>query len=132
MKKILFIGLCLCFSSCGLITYGPVFVDFVNQTSAPVQLSYSTQNWDIHHNSFYYDTISYEIDPNSNLELPFKATYNNSRKKLSKCIPFFKFETSTKSVRFEGPEEVIRIFHPKDKSDDFCEFIITDSLFSRK
>ena len=123
-----FVALLLNIGSCCGIPYP---VDFINETNEPVILTYCTKNLDIN-DKLYYDTVSYEIGVDSGLYLLFKATYNNSVKKLSRCIPYFKFETPTKSVRFEGPEEVIKIFEKNGEFIDTYKFIISDSLFNCK
>ena len=124
----LIFGLCLNFGSC---CSAPIYVSFINETSTPVKVTYSTINMN-YDRSIYYDTISYEIGVDSTLELPFKATYNNSEKKLSKCIPFFKFETPTKSVCLEGSSEVVKIFDKNGEFSNTYNFIISDSLFNIK
>ena len=132
MKKphlILLWGICLVIGSC--ICPAPIYVDFVNKTSTPVILTYSTRNMNIT-DSIYYDTISYKIDSDSILKLHFKATYNNSREKLSKCILFFKFETPTETACFESQNEVKKIFNKNGECANSCKFIISDSLFSNK
>ena len=120
--------LCLSFGSC---CGGPIYVSFINETSTPVKVTYSTKNMNYDH-SIYYDTISYEIGADSIYQLYLKATYNNGKKRLSKCIPFFKFETPTRSVRFDGPDEVIKIFDKNGEFNDTYKFIISDSLFNCK
>ena len=96
MKNALILfGLYLIIGSC---CSGPIYVSFVNETSTPVKVTYSTKNMNYNH-SIYYDTISY-------CQLYLKATYNNGKKRLSKYIHFFKFETPTKCVCVEGPDEV--------------------------
>lgn len=89
---------------------------------------------DITNDSLYNDTVSYVIGADSGLVLPFKTTYNNSLKKLSKVILFFKFETPNKSVYFEGPDEVIKVFSYKTEPnlDHQLKFLITDSLFHQE
>lgn len=130
LKKIVYVAICLILSSCCNPFY---LVDFSNETSTPVKVTYSTINMDID-KTLYYDTVSYEIGVDSVLTLPFKATYNNSVKKLSKVILFFKFDTPERSVCLEGPEEVRKVFSkrkdPKYYTD--LEFVITDSLFNSK
>lgn len=122
--------MCLGLSSCCRMPY---FVDFLNETSSPVKVTYSSINMD-GNDSLYYDTVSYEIGVDSGLVIPFKATYNNSVKKLSKVIMFFKFETPERTVCLEGPEEVRKVFSKrKDPKFDYdLEFLITDSLFNSK
>ncbi len=123
IKVVFSVGCGLIMSSC--ICFPPISVEFVNQTSTPVTVSYSTKNMNADY-SIYYDTISRKIEAGSRLELEFQATYNNSRKRLSKCIPFFKFETPTKSICFEGPKEVIKVLNKNS------EFFISDSLFTSR
>ena len=120
--------MCLGLGSCCSIPY---FVDFLNETSSPVKVTYSTINMD-GNDSLYYDTVSYEIGVDSGLVIPFKATYNNSVKKLSKVILFFKFDTPERSVCLEGPEEVRKVFSKRTGSKYEYEFIINDSLFNSK
>ena len=123
-----FVALLLGFGSCcGL----PYRVDFINETNEPVKMTYCTKNLDIDDKMYYYDTVSYEIGVDSGLYLLFKATYNNSVKKLSKCIVFFEFETPTRAVRLEGPKEVIHVFSKHINYEGF-KFHITDSLFVSK
>ena len=129
MKNALILfGLYLIIGSC---CSGPIYVSFVNETSTPVKVTYSTKNMNYNH-SIYYDTISYEISADSICQLYLKATYNNGKKRLSKCIPFFKFETPTKCVCFEGSDEVKKIFDKNGEFNDTYKFIISDSLFNYK
>lgn len=111
-------------SCCGI----PYPVDFHNETPGLVRMSYATLNMD-GNDKWYKDTVSYEIEKDSVLRLYFKATYNNSVKKLGKCILFFKFETPEKSVCLEGPEEVVKVFSKHVEYKGY-EFVINDSLFN--
>lgn len=128
IQRFIFLGLCLSIGSC---CSGPILVNFINETSTPVKVTYSTKNMN-YDRSIYYDTISYEIGADSIYQLYLKSTYNNGRKRLSKCIPFFKFEALTRSVRFEGRDEVIKIFEKKGEFEDTYNFVISDSLFNSK
>ena len=130
LNKLVCMALFMSLSSCCRFPY---IVDFLNDTSSPVKVTYSTINMNID-DSIYYDTISYEIGVDSGLVIPFKATYNNSIKKLSKVILFFKFETPERSVCLEGPGEVKKVFSKRKnpKFDYDLEFLITDSLFNSK
>ncbi len=124
MKRYLLLlkfGLSFTLNSC--ICLPPTEITFVNQTSSQIKASYSTRNYNTESHTLYYDTASFIIKENSAVEERFRATYNNSRKKLSKCVAFFRFEAPDNSICFEGPKEVIKIFNKEKR------FVITDSLF---
>ena len=104
----------------------PLYVSFVNNTSSQITVCYSTRNLNTESHTLYYDTTSFIIKANSTAEECFRSTYNNSRKKLSKCVTFFRFKTSDNLVCFDGPKEVIKIFNKEKR------FVITDSLFINK
>lgn len=128
MKKIIciaIVGLCLGFSSC---TFSRIYLDLVNQTSSPVWLSYPSP-------IFALDTIRHEIKSGMGEKINFPVPNPQSKKvveKLSRKITFFCFDSPTASVRFEGPEEVMKVFSLKGDEKDSYKFFITDSLFVSK
>ncbi|MBR3466165.1 MAG: hypothetical protein IKH15_02985, partial [Bacteroidales bacterium] len=75
IQRFIFLGLCLSIGSC---CSGPILVNFINETSTPVKVTYSTKNMN-YDRSIYYDTISYEIGADSIYQLYLKSTYNNGR-----------------------------------------------------
>lgn len=122
---VILMGLCLGFSSC---SFPRIYLDIFNQTSTPVWVSYTSP-------IYLLDTIKHEIKPGFENTLNFPVPNPKSKRaieKLSRRITFFCFEAPTKSVRFEGPEEVMKIFNHKKELGEEYKFIITDSLFNCK
>ena len=119
MKRIVLLlfggGLCLFFCSCDFF----VWVTFENQTSTPVIISSSEKFKHEGYNSLVYDTVA----PDSESLWRYVSF---RRQSLVKRVKFFKFETPTQSVCFEGPKEVRKVINKEGR------FIITDSLFSYK
>lgn len=112
--------LCLYFSSCDY--YQVVPVEFINQSSLPVELSYSKITMS-YHDSILYDTVFHELAVGASLKTKFHVWWGG-KKTLSKDISFFKFKTPEKSMCLEGPKEVIRVFNKEGR------FVVTDSLFN--
>lgn len=132
MKNIYYliiIGLCLNLSSCDYARIIPI--EFINQTSIPVEVCYSKIRTVYNDDSVSCDTICHKITAGMNMKINF-CVWWGGRKTLSKDIPFFEFKTPTRSARFEGPDEVIKIFDKNGKFNDTYKFIISDSLFNCK
>ena len=132
MKKLfyfLIFGLCLSLESCDYARIIPL--EIVNQTSMPVEVCYSMINTVYNDDSVSCDTTSHKVAAGTNLKTRFWVWWGG-RKTLSKHIPYFEFKTPTGTARFEGRDEVIKIFGKKDEFEDTYIFIISDSLFSEK
>ena len=113
------------FSSC---SFPRIYLDLVNQTSSPVWISFPSPIYAL-------NTRRHEIKSGLEERIDFPVPNPQSKKaveKLSRKIPFFCFATPTDSVRFEGPEEVMKIFSLKGDEKDSYKFFITDSLFASK
>ena len=126
-RKIYYIIVVLCFlwGSCDF--YQVVPVEFINHSSLPVGLSYSKLKMK-DHDSLFYDTVYHELAVGTSLKTDFFVWWGG-KKTLCKKISFFKFETPEKSVRFEGPDEVVKVFSKRTGSKCEYEFLINDSLF---
>lgn len=125
-----FVVLCLSLDSCDYAQL--ITVDLINQTSMPVEVSYSkVRMYKSNCDSVFYDTICHKVDPGMILKKEFLVWWGG-RKTLIKDIPFFMFETPTNSVLFVGPEKVKKIFCHKGDDKDSYMFFITDSLFVSK
>lgn len=132
MKKLfyfLIIGLCLSLGSCDY--YRIISLEFINQTSVPVEVCYSRIHTIYSDDSVACDTTRYKVATGTNLKTDFWVWWGG-RKTLSKEIPFFEFKTPTRSVRFEGRDEVIKVFDKYNKFEDTYNFVISDSLFNNK
>lgn len=113
------------FSSC---SFSRIYLDLVNQTSSPVWISFPSPIYAL-------NTRRREIKSGLEERIDFPVPNPQSKKaveKLSRKIPFFCFATPTDSVRFEGPEEVMKIFSLKGDEKNSYKFFITDSLFVSK
>ena len=119
------IGLCMGFSSC---SFPRIYLDLVNQTSSPVLISFPSPIYAL-------NTRRHEIKSGLEERINFPVSNPQSKKaveKLCRKISFFCFATPTDSVRFEGPEEVMKIFSLKGDEKNSYKFFITDSLFVSK
>ena len=115
MKKfyfLIYIGLCIVLCSCDFF----VFVTFENQTSTPVIISSLEKFKHDRYNYIGPDTLA----PNS---VALRRYVSFPWESLFKRVKFFKFETPTQSVCFEGPKEAQKVINEEGR------FIITDSLF---
>lgn len=134
MKKIscnYIIGLTIILSSCD---YGRnVSVEFVNNSSLPVVVCYPEKRMPYEHELITNDTVCHELTIGTSLRKEFFVWWGG-KKSLSKEISFIKFKTPDKSISFEGPDEVLRVFSKrKELKNKYCyEFLITDSLFSEE
>ena len=106
--------------------YQVITIDFVNHASMPIKLNYTEVPY-----STPYDTICHELAVDSNQIIDF-LVFGFGKKALSENMPFLKFESSIKSVCFEGPVEIKRLFDKKTGFKYKDKFIITDSLFNSK
>jgi len=129
-RKLYFIIVVLCinFGSCDY--YRVVTVEFINHSSLPVELSYSKLKM-IDHDSLLYDTVYHELAVGTSLKKDFFVWWGGKRT-LCKEISFFEFETPEKSVRFEGPDGVVKVFSKRARTKHEYDFVITDSLLNCK
>lgn len=126
--SILIIATCLFLASC---SFPRIYVYILNQTSTPVQISYSHAGLMIQKHPVCYDTIRFEIKAGEGKRIGIPAI--NCKKTIegvSKQIPFIIFESSEKTVCLKGPEEVVKVFCKRTESKYEYQFVINDSLFT--
>ena len=117
------------FSSCDYWRY--ISLDCINQTSFPVNVRYSRIVAYVN-DSILYNTVDKKVEPGTCFNELFVVPWGAKKTLCKKEIINFEFETPKKIVRFEGPEEVMKIFsHRGDEKDSYI-FFITDSLFVSK
>ena len=119
------------FSSCDYYRF--ISLDCINQTSLPVNVRYSIITAHIHANdSILIDTVCEKVASGASLKKLFVVPWGAKKTLCKKELVYFEFETPIKIVRFEGPEEVMKVFSLEGDEKDSYKFFITDSLFVSK
>ena len=117
------------FSSCDYWRY--ISLDCINQTSLPVNVKYSIIVG-YKSDSILHNAVNKKVEPGACFKEVFVVPWGAKKTLCKKDIAAFEFETLGKSVRFEGPEEVMKIFSHRGDDKDSYIFFITDSLFVSK